>query len=69
MFKKTRKEAASKAKIEKLSNKELNHVVGGAINYNASKSNTGNVYDGPTPTNPTPVTPVPTPPVTTTGNP
>ena len=46
MFKKSKKEkqvkAAKNVKIEKLSGKELNNVVGGSINYNASKSNTGN---------------------------
>jgi bacteriocin-like protein len=46
MFKKTKKEIASKAKVETLSNKELNNVVGGAINYNAGKSNTGSVTVG-----------------------
>jgi|GEM_PF-1272282 bacteriocin-like protein len=57
MFKKTKKEVASKAKVETLSNKELNNVVGGAVNYNASKSNSGNVTVGPN-LNPTPVGPI-----------
>lgn len=30
------------AKVEKLNEKELKQVVGGAVNYNASKSNSGN---------------------------
>jgi natural product precursor len=47
MFKKTKKETAPKAKIEKLNSKELNNVVGGSINYNSSKSNTGNITDTP----------------------
>jgi hypothetical protein len=46
MFKKLKKEKQAKAaknvKVEKLNPKELNYVVGGSINYNASKSNTGN---------------------------
>ena len=55
MFNKSKKEKHSKiAKIEKLNKAELTNVVGGAgtlsspttqvssINYNASKSNTGN---------------------------
>ena len=48
MFKKSKK-AAEKSKIEKFSNttgklneKELKKVAGGAVNYNASKSNSGN---------------------------
>ncbi|HXD91752.1 MAG TPA: hypothetical protein VNX01_00990 [Bacteroidia bacterium] len=52
MFKKSKKETAPKAKIEKLNSKELNNVVGGSINYNASKSNTGSVTVG-TPIDPT----------------
>jgi len=56
MFKKTKNATAPKAKIEKLNSKELNNVVGGSINYNASKSNTGSVTIGGG-TNPTPVDP------------
>ena len=52
MFKKTKKANAPKAKIEKLNSKELGNVVGGSINYNASKSNTGNLTGG-TPLDPT----------------
>ena len=45
MFKKLKpkKTTATKAKVEKLDIKELKNVVGGAsINYENSKSNTGN---------------------------
>jgi len=52
MVKKSKKETAPKAKIEKLNSKELNNVVGGSINYNSSKSNTGNITGG-TPVDPT----------------
>ena len=48
MFKKAKK-TAEKSKIEKFSNKaaklnekSLKKVVGGSINYNSSKSNSGN---------------------------
>ena len=49
MFKKSKKAVVTNSKIEqlnskveKLDSKELKKVVGGAVNYNASKSNTGN---------------------------
>ena len=49
MFKKAKKTVAPESKIGKLSSKvktldtkEVKKVVGGSINYNASKSNTGN---------------------------
>jgi bacteriocin-like protein len=41
------KKQTNDAKVEKLNSKELNNIVGGTINYNSSKSNTGNITDGP----------------------
>lgn len=51
MFKKSKKtETKSKissfsSNVEKLDAKELKQVNGGTVNYNASKSNTGNITD------------------------
>jgi bacteriocin-like protein len=64
MFKKSKKDVViTNAKIEKLSSKELNNVVGGAVNYNASKSNSGNITVDPNPANPNPVIPSPVTPI------
>lgn len=44
LFKKSNKKSSiSNFNAEKLSEKESKQVMGGAINYNASKSNTGSV--------------------------
>lgn len=49
LFKKSEKKSKIQnfaANVEKLDAKELKQVVGGSINYNASKSNTGNSTAG-----------------------
>lgn len=46
LFKKSNtKKSISNFTTEKLNEKELKQVMGGAVNYNASKSNTGNGTD------------------------
>jgi bacteriocin-like protein len=47
LFKVKKQTNDSKVKVEKLNSKELNNIVGGTINYNSSKSNTGNITDAP----------------------